>query len=84
MTITEIKGRLRTELTDKELANAVLSELAYRTPHKPCIEGEETGLGERVLACIECPVCGHEFESVEKISAYCPDCGQELYLEVSE
>lgn len=71
MTMTEIRGRLRTSLTDKELANAVLSELAYRVPHKVPVEGD----------IIECPICGHEFTSVEEITAYCPDCGQELAYE---
>ena len=71
MTMTEIRGRLRMSLMDKELANAVLSELAYRVPHKVPVEGD----------IIECPVCGHEFTSVEEITAYCPDCGQELAYE---
>lgn len=71
MTMTEIRGRVRLEMQDKRLADAVLSHLAYRAPRRICIED-----GER-----ECPVCGHEFTSVEKITAYCPDCGQELAYE---
>lgn len=66
MTMTEIRGRVRLELADKRLAEAVLSELAYRVPHKVHVEGD----------IIECPLCGHEYDSVEKITAYCPDCGQ--------
>lgn len=72
MTMTEIRGRLGTSLTDKELANAVLSELAYRVPHRLFVDKD--GL-------CECPVCGHEFTNVEEITAYCPDCGQELEKE---
>lgn len=72
MTMTEIRGRLGIELADKRLANAVLSELAYRVPHR--LFATEDGL-------FECPVCGHEFRNVDDVSAYCPDCGQELYME---
>ena len=71
MTMTEIRGRLRTSLTDKELANAVLSRLAYRVPRIVYVDKNT----------IECPVCGHEFRNVDDVSAYCPDCGQELYRE---
>ncbi|EXM40949.1 hypothetical protein RASY3_01545 [Ruminococcus albus SY3] len=70
MTMTEIRGRLGIELADKRLAEAVLSRLAYRVPHRLFVA--EDG------SC-ECPVCGHEFgNNVDDVSAYCPDCGQEL------
>lgn len=68
MTMTEIRGRVRLELKDKELANAVLSRLAYRVPRIVYVDKNT----------IECPVCGHEFRNVDDVSAYCPDCGQEL------
>lgn len=71
MTITEIRGRVGIELADKRLAEAVLSHLAYRVPHEIRVDDD----------VIECPICGHEFESIEDISTYCPDCGQELYRE---
>lgn len=71
MTMTEIRGRVRLELRDKKLENAVQSQLAYRVPHRVCIRDD----------AIECPSCGHEFTEIEDISAYCPDCGQELYWE---
>lgn len=69
MTMTEIRGRVRLELKDKRLADAVQSHLAYRVPHN--LFATEDGL-------FECPVCGHEFRNVDDVSAYCPDCGQEL------
>lgn len=71
MTMTEIRGRVKLEVQDKELENAVQSHLAYRVPHEIRVDDD----------VIECPVCGHEFKNVDDISAYCPDCGQELYTE---
>ena len=68
MTMTEIRGRLGIELADKRLAEAVLSRLAYRVPRIVYVDKNT----------IECPVCGHEFKNVDDVSAYCPDCGQEL------
>lgn len=71
MTMTEIRGRVKLEVRDKELENAIQSQLAYRVPHEIRVDDD----------VIECPTCGHEFESIEDISTYCPDCGQELYRE---
>ena len=71
MTMTEIRGRVRLELKDKELADAVLSRLAYRVPRIVYVDNN----------VIECPVCGHEFSSIDDVSNYCPNCGQELNIE---
>lgn len=75
MTMTEIRGRVKLEIRDKELENEVQSQLAYRSPREVFISG--------TFDYIECPTCGHEFESIEDISTYCPDCGQRLYTEVT-
>lgn len=75
MTMKEIRGRVRLELRDKELNDAVQSHLAYRAPREVFVSG--------TLDIIKCPRCGHEFDAIDEITAYCPDCGQCLYTEVT-